>query len=125
MLVVLPCETQNWIECKDLFTLLSEQATLEGLTALVRVHAGKQGPLGYSLGCLEGLCAFLKHHCNDDERTSFFARTLPCIVRTAARLEERAPSTGIPFITQQESKLDNYGREACICYTSTTVRVRR
>eukprot|EP00731_Ephydatia_muelleri_P030394 Em0021g917a len=103
MLAVLPCETENWVECKGLFTLLSEQKTLEGLTALVQAHAGKQGLLAYSLGCLEGLCAFLKHHCNEDERTTFFARTFPCIVRTAARLEERAPSTGIPFITQQEA----------------------
>lgn len=117
MLAVLPCETENWVECKGLFTLLSEQKTLEGLTALVQAHAGKQGLLAYSLGCLEGLCAFLKHHCNEDERTTFFARTFPCIVRTAARLEERAPSTGIPFITQQEG---NYGREACMCCTSSS-----
>ena len=108
MSVILPCETQNWIECKDLFTLLSEQSSLEDLSALIRAHLGKEGSLAYSLGRLHGLCAFLEHYCSEDERIGFFSKTLPCIVRTAACLEERAPTGGIPFVTQQEGEL-------CVC----------
>ena len=48
--------------------------------------------------------AFLTNFCTGEEQKKFFTTTLPFIARSASLLEERVPSSGIPYLLNQESK---------------------
>lgn len=109
--VALPCQdSASWKEDKALLTLLSNIGSLPGLKELIASHT-REGSSAFVRSKLEnfaGLVVFLEEHCNEEERAVFFERTLPFISNAAARLEERVPESGVPFLRKQESESLNF-----------------
>lgn len=105
--VTLPCQDDaGWKEDKTLFTLLSNLGSLRELNELIASHTSED-VIRSKLESLAGLAVFLEKHCNEEERATFFERTLPCIVTAAASLKERVPESGVPFLRKQESELSS------------------
>ena len=102
----LPChDSSSWEEYKQLFVLLSRLQTLETFRELISAHTrGDSSPLGEKLGHLSGLVVFLENFCSEEERETFFGKTLPFIAKAAIFLEDRVPDSGVPFLQRQESK---------------------
>ena len=103
--VALPChDSASWDEASALFDLLAKLCSAQEFTELIDSHAREGSSLRAPLERLSGLLGFLEQHCSEEERTVFFERTLPFITRAAARLKERVPASGIPFLRGQESE---------------------
>lgn len=105
--VPLPCDYEDdWREYKKLFILLSHLRSINELHLLISSHTREDsppGPIYNTLKALKGLLAYLTGYCSPEEQESFMKGILGLIARSAAMLEERVPSTGIPFLESQES----------------------
>ena len=106
--VELPCDfEEEWWEYNRLFILLSHLRSINELNLLISSHTRPDEPpslISASLTALKGLMVFLSDYCTPDEQKKFITKTLPFIARAAAKLEERAPTSGIPRLEKQESK---------------------
>lgn len=105
--LALPChDTASWEEDRTLFNLLANLNSLQEFTQLIASQTREgSSSLRARLERFSGLLVFLEKYCSEDERTVFFERTLPFITNAAARLKEREPASGIPFLRGQESEL--------------------
>ncbi len=107
--VLLPCEVKEWWEDKRLFLLLCTIKSVEDLSGLLSSHTrqdSKPTILSRRLSQLSGLVVFLKKYCTGSERDIFMRVTLPFISRTASKLDELVPESGLPIIVQQEGRAD-------------------
>jgi len=108
--VLLPCDVEQWWEDKRLFLLLSHLRTVSDLETLITSHTRKDSErttLSYRLKELKGFLVFLKNFCEEEEREQCIKVTLPFIAKSAAKLEELVPESGIPFIVQNEGEYNN------------------
>lgn len=105
--VSLPCEFEEWWDYKKILIMLSHLRSVQDLNLLISSHTRPEdgpSPTSRSLAALKGLVAFLSEFCTPDEQKRFVSSTLPFIARSAVKLEDRVPMSGIPTLEQQESK---------------------
>lgn len=117
--VFLPCESEDWPEDKKLFLILASLRSADDLGRLIAAHtrsgasagahAAGESALARRLRALAGLHAFLVTHYGAEERRAFFSRTLPLVARSASLLDERVPSSGLPFLKRQEGERNTRG----------------
>ena len=107
--VFLPCESPQWPEDKNYFSLLSKLSSPSELKDLIIEKRGSENDeeivsTYQRLRCLEGLVVFLTEIASQEETERFFKTTLPFICRSASCLDVLIPDEGVPFVQQQESK---------------------
>ena len=107
--VFLPCESQQWLEDKKYFSLLSKIHTAEEFERYVNENSEsadeKVVNTAQRLCFLRGLAVFISRIATYEEKQVFFKRTFPFICRSASCLDVLIPEQGVPFLRQQEGSV--------------------
>ncbi|BES95528.1 Poly (ADP-ribose) glycohydrolase (PARG) [Nesidiocoris tenuis] len=108
-LVMLPCDLPWWPTIVRHLTQISEATNVEELIQpmksihnLCNVGLDPDEPDLPDPNVFNGLEQFLTDVLDEDERSNFFAETLPCMARRALDLKRLRPPNGLHFSLQQQ-----------------------